>query len=394
MNYRVVLTAFVVTFCASITFADTFTNKRTGQVLTGYAVGKKINSRSMVKTLEKGFQRLKLSLWDVQYDENGREPIAIVIPINRKLEYSIENKAIIDAIQASLSKGVMFILLEINASGGSIGMALELGSAVSKASDYTPVYGYITTGDSLGAINAGVIPAIACDKLYMHPDAKIGGLDQTDANDPNADTDYKYFDMRKALGKNVGEKMTSVYRGYISSLANETGKPELIATAMVDPEVEVIQIDSDEKLYVEPINLKADQASKKVWSQKGKMLIMNVNEASQAGIIKGSANSREQAVKLLAGKDIQIQVEKSHIETLQKLDSVIEKLDKIAEGIESNHKRIKKGDGRVKKMATRNLIRLYKQIYQLAVQNPDLGINAQYMKMEIDGLEMQFNAMR
>ncbi len=373
---------------------DTFTNDETGEVLHGYALNKKINSQTMVKTDEKGFVRLKLSKWTVEYNEKGRDQKVIVIPFDKELKFPGQVKALKDSIEKALNNGPLFVLLEIDSAGGNIGLAIELGSVVSRGSNYTPIYSYVKADQTKGAINAAAIPVLASKKVFIEPRAVIGGIMVEDSNDPNEKSQYEYFNMRELLGKNVGEKITSVYRAHIASLAIENERPQLIAMAMMDNEVEVIETSQGNgREFVEPVNLKEGQEKIKVWSQKGKLLLIDANDAVELGIADEKASSRDDVIAKIAGKTMEQEIEDSHSQVYARLKDEIDKLEQIAKDIQDYHEKYRKADRRQKKALLLRMIRGYNTVFAIANRSPELELNLSYVKMWQDQLEMEYKSL-
>lgn len=381
--------------CACFVSADTFTEKKTGKVYHGYAMNKKINSHTMVKTIEAGFVQLKLSTWDVVYDSNGRENIAIVIPLDKEITFDAQVDATGKSLDLALSKGPQFIIIEIDTAGGRIDKARQMGALISKADNFTRVYAYIKSENTKGAINAGIFPALACEKIYINPAAYIGGTDEK--NDPNENLRFEYVDVRKMFGDTVGEKFSSVIRAYAGTLAQQNKKPELIAMAMVDKNIDVIEVDSSNessKIFVDSANKTEGQKQVKIWTTTDKLLLLDSAGAMETKLADGTATSIEDMIKQLTSQQLPVERIDSHFEVKKKLDVQVDKINEIAKKINQLKKDFKTADSREKKGIMTQLIKQYNSVLGIARTTPELDLNISYIQMTIDELQMDYDSMK
>jgi len=110
---------FILSILSSPCLSDTFTNRKTQQVLHGYATSQIQGSETTVHTQEKGKLSLNLSQWRITPDHLGRNNKVIIITLDDQIGLHIETEAVKEAISKSADEGPLFILLEISTPGGS-----------------------------------------------------------------------------------------------------------------------------------------------------------------------------------------------------------------------------------------------------------------------------------
>ncbi len=280
----------------SACFSDTFTNHQTKEVLHGYATSQTEAGKTVVQTQEKGEIKLNLSEWEITTDRLGRNNKVIVLMLDEAIILEIETTALEQAIKESSDEGPLFILLEIDTPGGRIDLAQRICGAITGAS-HCPVIAFINGGKYGGAISAGAAVALACDKIYMANNTVIG-----------AATLRTSFGEQKSAKKNYGdvinEKMSSFWRAYLASLAEQNDRPGLLARAMVDNEIEVIEVtEAEKRFFIEPVNKNSNQHLVRTWSQKGSLLTLTTAEATSCGIVDEIVDTRDNLLQKLGASD-------------------------------------------------------------------------------------------
>lgn len=159
-----------------------------------------------------------------------------------------------------------YILLNLNTYGGEVLYADSIRTTI--LNSRIPVIAFINSN----AASAGALVSIACDSIYMRPEATIGASTVVDMS-----------------GKAAPEKYQSYMRGIIRATAEAQGKYQVItdgdtilkwrrdpimAEAMVDPDV-----------YVKDVN------------DKGKVLTFTANEAIESGYCEGLADNVKDVIE-------------------------------------------------------------------------------------------------
>jgi membrane-bound ClpP family serine protease len=292
----------ILTFLFPLTsFSDTFTNLQTGEVLHGYATSRTEDSKKVVQTSQKGPVALNMSEWNVTADRQGRNNKVVVITFDRMIMYEIETAAMIEALRQAVDAGPLFILIQLDTPGGRLDLAQKLCAAITQA-DRTQVVCFVSGGENGGAISAGAALALACDKIYMAQNTVIGGATMITVTSEGGPASVK-----QAYGDEVGEKFSSIWQANLASLAEKNGRPGLLARAMVDKDIEVIEvIEGQKRLFINPVNKTDSQKIVKTWSQKDSLLTLTAKEALDCMIADGIIDSQVQLLRELKAADAEI----------------------------------------------------------------------------------------
>src|SRR3989339_1237152 len=235
------IVVYAVLSSINIALGDTFTNVNTGEVVYGYVVEKNEDSQAFVKTAGQNQTKINLAEWKLQYDRRGRENKVTVLSIDDGIALQLQTEALKSSLAEAVKSGPIFILLEIDTPGGNIDYAMQMCSAITETGT-CPVYAYIKGGPNGGAISAGAALTLACKKVYMASNTSIGAATVVTFSEAGKLTDFK-----ETYGESVGEKGSSYWRATLASLAEQNGRPGIFARAMVDKDIEVIEIEQDGK---------------------------------------------------------------------------------------------------------------------------------------------------
>jgi len=218
-----------------------------------------------------------------------------VIPIN---DAYIELGGMVDPWLAAFVKrkiaeakalGPKAIILEIDTYGGAV-FASELIAQALDTAEPVPTVAYVKTKAS----SAGAHISLSCNRIYMKDGARIGsamGIMMT--KDGVAKLDPK-----------VHEKMTSDLRAAFRARAEKNGHSKALAEAMVDTDIEVVQVRVDEKLscidrrefdrMIGDTPLGKDPPELvKVVVEKGKLLNLTAREAQEYGLSAGTVSGMD-----------------------------------------------------------------------------------------------------
>lgn len=189
------------------------------------------------------------------------------------------------------------LLLEIDTPGGEIELMWRLATALSDArADGVRTACWVNDR----ALSAGALLAIACERLYMRSRASIGsalpvrlgpgGLEPVSA-DPA-----------------VREKLTSSLRSEFAAMAQETGRPEILAQAMVDPALRVyrVRIDGERRVlsgreWDDALARGLPVEQEELLIAEGQLLNCTGGEAVELGLADGLAESLDEVLEKLDG---------------------------------------------------------------------------------------------
>jgi len=120
------------------------------------------------------------------------------------------------SIQEAAEAGASVVIMDLDTPGGRVDAAERIADAVSDSE--VPVYAFVNRA----AISAGALISLAADGIYMRPGSRIGAATPVDGT-----------------GETAPEKVVSVMRSTMRSLAEARGLDPSIAEAMVDPAIEI-----------------------------------------------------------------------------------------------------------------------------------------------------------
>lgn len=279
----VILTVFAFSFSC---FADTFVNKTTGKTFNGYVVQYKRGDTTQVRVENSQPVYLDLKEYKIQRNYLGRKNKVFTFLVNESIDLESETAAIEKGIAMAANQGPLFILIEIDTPGGRIDLAQRICSAIMAADNCTTI-AYISGEKFGGAFSAGAIIALACDKICMRQGTSIG------AASLYAQTSNGIESLDDFYGDIVSEKINSAWRTYCSALAEKHNRPGLLVKAMVDKEIEAIEVvQNGKRMFIAPENKIDKQTQIHVWSRKGSLLTLTADEAIKTGIADKMIASR------------------------------------------------------------------------------------------------------
>jgi len=331
------LASITALVCISACFADTFMHRRTGEVLHGYATSRTQDGNTIVHTQEKGPTGLNLVEWQIATDSRGRNHKVIVFNLDDEIALEIETVAFERALVTAADEGPLFILLEINTPGGRKDLTNRLCGAIMGTRN-CPVIAFVKTGTYGGAISAGAAVALACNKIYMASATSIGAATTIIVDEKGIK------DLKQAFGETIAEKFDSAWQAKLASLAEQNGRPGLLAKAMIDKDLEVIEVsEAGKRLFIEPINKEPQQKLVHTWSQKGSLLTLTAAEAVQCMMADKVAESRDDVLRDLDAADAEIVANKDMQDARAELKRADGQVKRIRTSIDLKIKEAEKG---------------------------------------------------
>ena len=371
---------------SGVCLADTFTNNKTGEKLHGYPTSKTEAGLTCVYTEEKAIQKLNLNEWQITRDRLGRNNKVIVLPVENEIMLEIETGAFEQSISAGADNGPLLILVEIDTPGGRIDLAQQMCAAITKAKTYCDVIAFIKGGSNGGAISAGSAIALACDKIYMANNTIIGAataLTIMKVKDKDDET-------KSAIS--VNEKVNSMWRAYLASLAQQNNRPGLMARAMVDRSIEVVEVNQDGKrLFVEPMNKKPEQQSVRTWNKSGSLLTLTAQEAADCSIADGLVKSQQELLNNLQAGDANVIVDKRMANARKEIELVGRKIDEIRKSLDMKVKQAQTPQPTPKALAILRGARSdFETLVNLAKKYPDLQMDVADLEDELNSVNASY----
>ena len=381
--------SLVISVLSSACLADTFTNRKTQEILHGYATSQTKGSETIVHTQEKGRLSLNLSQWRITPDHLGRNNKVIIITLDDQISLHIETQALKEAISKSANQGPLFILIEISTPGGKLDRIQRICGQITKTK-HCQVIAFITGGRHRGAISGGAAVAFACDKIFMEDNAVIGAASLV------AKSAFGPKDVKKVYGEELGEKLISSWRTHLASMAEQHGRPGILAMAMADRDIEAIEVSQDSKnLFIDPANQNPQQDFVHVWSKKGTLLTLTAQDAVKCGIADNVFDSRQQLLRHLKAENTQIIINKDLQDARQELKRAKAQIARIRKSLDLKTQQLEyeHPTPRVLKIL-RSARSDFQNLIRIAKKYPDLKLATYPLEVELNSIEAAYDKIK
>ena len=212
-------------------------------------------------------------------------PIAYVIPIHGEIEPS-RMIFVRRGIEKAEAAGAEYIVFDIDTFGGRVDSALQIATLIGSARSATTIAFVPAAAEGTGVSwSAGALISFACNEIYMAPGTSIGAaapVYQTQTGMEMAD-----------------EKTVSAVRTQMAALAEKNGYPKSVAFAMVDLDIELVEVYLDDDIILTSTDDIPDlvrEAAKsettfeqgKTVSREGKLLSLTAGDMEKYGISSGT----------------------------------------------------------------------------------------------------------
>ncbi len=193
------------------------------------------------------------------------------------------------SIQKAEAAGARFIIFEIDTFGGRVDSALQITTLIGSVADAETIAYVPSSAEGTGVSwSAGALISFSCDRIYMAPGTSIGAaapVYQTQAG------------MEAAP-----EKTVSAVRAQMAALAEKNGYPVPVARAMVDDDVELLEVylgeemrlvarDDFPELEREAADRDLEIEEGRIVSASGKLLTLTAGQMARYGISSGTVGS-------------------------------------------------------------------------------------------------------
>ena len=220
----------------SVSTADTFKHNESGESFTGFVTQKTTGNKTLVYNSKEGkMMPVVLGDYTVTYNTQGRRETAALLRIIQPeiLLSEVICKKAAAAIAEASNKGPQAIIIQIDSPGGRADYFKHIALAASQTTN-CPVYAYISGEKYGGAYASAALIALACDKVYINPTAGVGAV--APAYGDVAKEGYGDYLETYAPGLLV------TYSTFADSLAQKHQRPALLAKALVDKSLSVVEV--------------------------------------------------------------------------------------------------------------------------------------------------------
>lgn len=338
MSKNLISSLALLALCASVASADQFINRKTGDSFYGYPTNRTRKGKTQIYLQQDDKfknQTVDLSEYAITYGSQGRRNIVIVIPVTHPdiILSGTVSKLLAATIKQAANKGPRYIILEIDSPGGRGEYMKEICTSIDET-DNCPVIAFISGGKVGGAYSAAAAIAMACNAIIISPGAQIG----TFAPDSSFKTNSR--EKNKKSENIYASRNLASYASFAASLAEKNGRAGIVAAAMLDTSIEVIEVsvddaggskfinrddrkssDSTVRLWSKPISLQTsdpDSSSGKTSTVSAYQLTMTAKDAFDAGIAQKIASSRSELIAILGATDAKLTVTQRIVKATKK----------------------------------------------------------------------------
>ena len=226
-----------------------------------------------------------------------------VIPIHGEINPSLM-VFLRRSTDAAVSAGASHIVFDIDTFGGRVDSALQITTVIGSLTDVrTVAFVNVSPAGTGVSWSAGALIALATDAIYMAPGTSMGSAAPILQGPEGAQP--------------ADEKTVSAVRTQMAALAEKNGHPVAIARAMVDSDIELLEvIDGDTITVVTASELDALRRDAerdgrevevgRVVSEAGKLLSLTAGEMERYGVSEGTVGSLEQLRAALGVEDREV----------------------------------------------------------------------------------------
>jgi hypothetical protein len=238
---------------------------------------------------------------------------------------------------------------------------------------FCPTVAFIKGEKNLGAYSAGTAIALACNKIYMAPNTAMGAVTAI------VETDSGYKTQKEVYGEAIGEKFGSAWRGYLAALAEKNNRPGILAKAMENMEIEVLEVyRGNQTLFIEAKDKQPADAVIEIFCKKGELLTLTPERAVHCGMADGIADNRIHLLAKLNCSDAQIQVNQDILKARQELGMVIKRFNKLMETLDLRFKQLEAKQGNLSQpeamKALQDILRQTETLLRLKQKYPDVPV--------------------
>jgi len=165
------------------------------------------------------------ALQEPEENESGGESVARLVKLEGPIDWGTEFH-LTRQIDRSVAQGADTLVIEITSPGGMLGPSHNLAEKLASLSDQgIRTIAYVPQE----AISGGGLIAFGCDEIYLHPDALIGDIGPIEMKEGGQ---FEHAD----------EKIVSMLREIVNSLAQKKGRPPALLMSMVDRNLPVYRV--------------------------------------------------------------------------------------------------------------------------------------------------------
>jgi len=270
MVRKIAFSLIAFSLFVGLTAADTFKHRQSGEQFDGFATQKSMRGKTRVYSEQKkGFETVDLADYEITYNSKGRHKNVVLFPITQQqvmLSKTVSQK-LAKLITEASNKGPLFIILQIDSPGGRGEYMKNICAAITQTTN-CPVVAYVTSKTFGGAYSAAAGVAVSCPKIYISPDASIGSAAPA--------VGRMSIQEQADFADNFAGAELKGYGNYLASLAEKNLKPAVVAMALVDSGIEVVQVTDAKKniSFIDKAKITSRQSIVRTISKPAKRIII------------------------------------------------------------------------------------------------------------------------
>jgi membrane-bound serine protease (ClpP class) len=228
---------------------------------------------------------------------------AFLLPIEGEIDRSLV-VFLRRGIEEARKAGARTVIFDISTFGGRVDSALQITTLIGSLRDMESIAYVSARPEGMGVSwSAGSLIALSCSRIYMAPGTSMGAAAPV---------------YQTAEGTEMApEKEVSAVRAQMAALAEKNGYPRGVALAMVDKDVELLEVYVDGQLQVSAaadlpaLQRQAAEQGKslergKVISPAGKLLTLTAGEMERYGVSSATVSSVPALLDLLGLSGAQV----------------------------------------------------------------------------------------
>jgi len=205
--------------------------------------------------------------------EESPRSTAFVIELHGEIDRSMM-VYIRRGIERAVKAEAEAVIIDIDTFGGRVDSALQITSLIGDVKEI-PTVAFVTTGEARTGVSwsAGALISLSCDRIYMEPGTSMGAA-------------APVYQTPEGGTEGASEKEVSAIRAQMAALAEKNGYPKAVALAMVDYDVELVEVTEGEKVRAvtrEDVRGEGLQAGRTI-SPAGKLLTLTAGEMERYGL--------------------------------------------------------------------------------------------------------------
>ncbi|MCF7955233.1 MAG: hypothetical protein K9M75_05480 [Phycisphaerae bacterium] len=362
--------SIIVILLSSFCSGDFFKHRQSGETFYGYPTNRTLGKKTRIYEEKDGKffgKTVLIDEYDITYNARGRKENLVVIGIDDQdiILSDTVSKTLAKTIEEAANNGTCCIILEIDSPGGRGAYMKQVCDSIRKSYN-CPIFAFITGKKYGGAFSAAAGIALACDKIYIAPHAQIGTIAAPIDATIRQEGPSQWQDT-------FTPKSIASFAAYLSTFAEKNKRPAAMAMALVDRNVEVVEVVTDEQgsrnivhkgdkgssaivrtwstastIYQDGNRSKDDESDKT--QQSTYAITLSAKDAMYTKMADAIVSSRDEVIKDLKADGLKVidtnrinlqvrQFAKSKIQLL-KYFAGMEELESQAEEIEKNMKEV------------------------------------------------------